>query len=313
MKPLTQSKKRIIKLSLSVVMLIISVFFIYHNAEKFEQLLSFSISSLVVISIIDIISLGLYGYLFKIVVEMYNIKLNFHEWFGLTCINRQVNLLLLKTGPLVRGVYLKRVHGLSFTKFSATLIMIMLLQIFMASLVALISIGIVFIMHDFINIYLFLFFFVLTTGSLLALLSPRSILRLFKTRLTDKLSQVLSSVSLNKIIIFKIIFTLLIIIIIYALRLSIIYKDIEMSLSPVTIMVIASSGILASLLTLTPGALGIKEALMAYTAKLSGANFVDTVAATSLDRILITFWVILLGLSYSYWYTNRLSKSKQKT
>ena len=77
------------------------------------------------------------------------------------------------------------------------------------------------------------------------------------------------------------------------------------SISFLDSLAISGAGLLAYVSSITPAALGVREAAMALVAAAAGVNFTQAIAAVTLDRILLMILIFPLGLYYLLKYRNK--------
>ena len=92
-----------------------------------------------------------------------------------------------------------------------------------------------------------------------------------------------------------------------ALMIFLIYKMIFEPVSFWFAITVSSAGFLSSFVSLTPASLGIREAVISYTATLMGNDFTASLAVASLNRAVALIWVFALGVFFSAWYAKKIS------
>jgi hypothetical protein len=64
----------------------------------------------------------------------------------------------------------------------------------------------------------------------------------------------------------------------------------------------------ALLVNITPGALGIREAIAGFSAQLLGSQVETGVLISSVERVLILAWVFVLGIPFIYYFNHKINK-----
>ncbi len=110
--------------SRSFTLLFISLFVVYFlfNREDFEPLLRLSIWGLSIISLVKVSNQFVNGLFLKWTTEVFVGKVNYFEGVYIATLSAIGNYFgPLLGGASVRAIYLKKVHGLSYSKFASTL------------------------------------------------------------------------------------------------------------------------------------------------------------------------------------------------
>jgi len=80
-----------------------------------------------------------------------------------------------------------------------------------------------------------------------------------------------------------------------------IYRALDTPLSLFGVLVTSSLGNVANLIPLTPGSLGIFDAVVIQIPQLFGVDPARAIAATLVFRVLCFFWALLLGIPGMYY------------
>jgi len=292
----------------SIIIAVISFYYIFNHLDEFAKISQLKWQWFVILSAIFLLGLTVNGYLFRTLLRHFNIYLSLKEWLGLTVLNIYSNYLFVRGGPFVRGIYLKKVYKLSYINFVAIFIFIAIVQLFCVSILSLFSILFEYFSCCVFNTYLFVLFTSLMVISAMLFLLPQTILR-FLTKYRQHLSSLVEEwLKIRRKRNFIIGSGLLIVIwiLLSCLRIFLIYGMIFEAISFPSAIIIGSMGFLSLFILLTPGSLGIKEALMSYTAKLLGGRFAEAAVVASLDRAVAVIWIFILGLLFSIWYSRKM-------
>lgn len=300
------AQKKILKLFLLIGVLVLAFFFIRENIDDFKKIAHLSLLEHAYLSVFILGGIILNGYLFKRTLKHYHISLKFTTWFGLTIINRYANLLFVKAGVVARSVYLKREHGLAYRDFLISFVYIALVQIMVSALMVLLA-G-VFIQEA--NIIIFFFFTLLLLGSLMSFVVSGDILAKLASRLpfAENLVEKWLLIRKDRKLLTAAFIIMNTIVLLGGLKIYVMYGMMFQGIPFTVAVMISAVGFLSVYAAITPGALGIKEALMSYIAKLAGEDMAQAAVVSVLDRAITVFWVIALGFAFSFWYSKNINK-----
>jgi uncharacterized membrane protein YbhN (UPF0104 family) len=299
--------KTTIKLFLLLLVLVISFRYIQNNLNEFKKIFDLNIGQFIIISAITLLGLAIDGWLFKILLQTFKINLKFKEWFGLTVINRYSNYLFIKGGPFVRGIYLKKIHGVAYKNFLLLFVFISLIQILFISLLSALSMLFNYFKYDNFNIFSFAFLILISIASLIPFFAPSGALNFLTKRyaFAQQAVKIWAEIKTAKKLIIKSTILTIAAILLYSFKIFIIYR---IAFEPIlfsSAIIIASTGMLSFFIALTPASLGIKEAAMSYAADFMGEKFATAAAVAASDRAITMIWIFGLGLLFSAWYSQK--------
>ena len=100
-----------------------SGWYVWHSRHQLAVVLKLDWHYLVPMILVPLASLGVNGLIGRDLAAEFGVKLSAVEWYGLAVVNSLGNYLPLpQAGAVARGMYLKRVHGLSYVTYGATLV-----------------------------------------------------------------------------------------------------------------------------------------------------------------------------------------------
>ncbi len=307
--------KPYIKYFILIIVLFFSYRFINSNIGLFARIKNLDFITFVYLSSLTVLGIWIDSIIFKKIILFFGIKLKFLEFFGLTILNRYSNYLFLKGGPIVRGAYLKKVHQLSYKKSFIVFIYYTLIQAFSIAFLAALSILIFFNETFLKNPIPFIVFSVLALISIAPFyFLPTKLFKIFgrKNKKVPDLIVLWNNIKDNKKLFFTSFLLFSLSIIIYSFKFYIIYFALFTPIYfPTTVMMI-STGLLSSLASLTPGSIGIREAIISYTALFYGENIATAAAVASFDRVVMIICIFSLGFLFSFWYANRIKNNNIK-
>jgi uncharacterized membrane protein YbhN (UPF0104 family) len=276
--------------------------YLHFNADRYRQLLDIAplfLLSLATLVLFFTLANGLINYL---LYRGLGVSLTFSEGIALAAVNTLANLLPFAGGMIAKGLYLKRKHNLSYSSyFSATLA----LYICFISTNGMIGIaGLSLLAHESRKVppTLLITGFAAMTLSLLIIWLPFS----FKSvpgKLGHRLEQLLCGwrvLSKQKAMISKVIAVQVLLTVLFAARFWIAFHLVSQTVKFTYCIIFSAATILTRLVSIAPGAFGIREAIVAAVASAFGIGFGVSVVAVTIDRLVATLVVLVLGTVYTY-------------
>ena len=273
------------------------------NYEQFREVSFVNLWLLIVIAIIFII-----GYIPGSIINYYTflplgLRLKAMEGYGLAIITGFYNLITpFRGGMAVRAIYLKKKYRFTYTNFLATLAASYVLIFFVASLLGLLSVGLIYLKTEMINWFIItLFTGIFLFLSFIILFSPT----LPQTRYNwiNRFINVINGWNIirkNKQAIIGITLISIFQILLGALSLYLEFKVFGMDLSISAAIFLAAMGSLSLLISITPGGLGISEAIIVFSASTLGITPIQSLSAALAGRLVSVIVLFILGPIFSY-------------
>jgi uncharacterized protein (TIRG00374 family) len=294
--------KKIIPALLTVLFLSAFAWYGYENSEIFSIFTRVSIFVLLLIAI-GKTSFHFFNGLFTkwTVEEFTRNKLTVGEGYYIGILNAIGNFFgPLLGGTSIRAVYLKKVHKLPYGKFTATLVSYYLILFSMICMLAVICVLLLGVTPQTIPLLLFFSVWLLLMVVLSISRLPRSMINKLNSRYTKKVIEIIYSIedgwrtiARNKILVLRLMGLAL-----FSYLATFAITLIEFQATGISIS-IPSAGLYSVLITVsmlvsfTPGAIGIREAmLLAVTATL-GVTEYQVLQVAVLDRA-VTFGLLLV-------------------
>ena len=279
------------------------VFYFFWHFPEFKSISFQNISCLLPAILLILSMLYTNGLVIKYLLEPFKIKLFFREWLGLSVITAAGNYLTpFRGGAIARATYLKHEHKFSHSHFLSTLAGIYVIVFWVNSLAGITTLGALYLLENKFNFLLFSAFLILFLGlSLVILLSPR--IRKTKLTIINKIIMVINGWNLikkNKKIIFAVALIALINILIMAGIVFFEFKIIGKTLNFIGTLFIAINSTLSLFLSITPGSLGVKEAIIVFSARILGISPAEALTVGVIDRLINLALLIILSPIFSY-------------
>lgn len=290
----------------TIAILILAAKYISSNLDSFKKITEVTFSQACVFAILQLATFIVNALALSASLDVFGIKLSFRSAWQLTNINTLLNYLFMKGGMVAKGYFLKKLHKLSYTDYTVSSGLVMLLNFVVAGILGIFLLIFSFFKTGILNFYLFLFFSLLIVSFYaLVKLSPK-IKEAIKNKRPvpiKKLYIFFNSwviLSGNRRAVLKLSFLMFLNFFAYALRLKygfhILYNDVPLT----SCLVISILGVLAAFLAITPAALGIREFAVGAGYSLMHGNMVEAVVVTAVDRAISFILIFFFGAIACY-------------
>jgi|SRR6056297_185751 len=290
-----------------LLILVVLAIFLYSNKGLFLSLKNISCIDLLSLSCFSLISIYLNSSQFRYLSEMFNISLKFKEWFGLAVANTMHNYYIpARGGTVLKAIYLKKTHSLSYSNFISLTAGTYLLGFFLASASAILFILASFLLYQ--EFYGTVFFISIGLGAATAIIGVFSLHVKFSSvfQKIPKLHKFVRNVEKglfffkkNKKLLIKILLFKFLFIVIMALKLYWAFKAIGIETNLITIFIVQSLVVFSMILSLTPGNLGIREGIIGLLAAMLDIPLKKAILGAFVDRAVMMCIVIFLGLIFT--------------
>lgn len=313
------STKKVVAYIILAIILAFVFKYLVDNPQIFDKLRNLNISEFFVLSLFVVLVLIVNGFRAKILTEIFtNSKLSFKEWFGLSTLNTLGNYSPFQGGFVARGYYLKNYYKIPYSHFASSILTSTLLTFSTFSFLSALAILFGFLTKGlFYTAPFWLFTAIGISGVSVILLLPKLRKRRNPKNLVGRTIHSLIDgwevIGSNKTILLKLISVDLVALIIVSLRFFYAALILDVGISLIQSVIISAMAMVTLLVNITPGAIGIRETIAGFSATVVGANLVDGILVASLERAVILFWVIVIGVPFSIYFTKSLNnKMKQK-
>lgn len=273
------------------------------------MLANISLSYVALLAVVSVMSLLINGCQFKYLMRIFDIRLKFNEWFGLTAINTLYNYYMpARGGSISRAVYLKFHHGFLLSYYLSLNAGAYFVNFLIASFFATVFVLIYYLFYDrlFTGV-LFISASLLVATMLLAIIIFKSLDQTEALQVKGKIWRIFFKVGeglrffqtkpdmLLLVFVAKMLFILT-----TSARLYLAFFALGMNPNLLCILIIGSLVVFSMLISITPGNLGVKEGVISLLASMLGVSFDEAILAAVLDRAVTMIVVISLGLIFSY-------------
>lgn len=287
-----------------VLVFIIAAFSLYirRHLYEFEKILLVNFIDFAVLSCLVILTIFLNGWMFRVIVESFKIKMTVGEWFGLSVVNTLSSYLPLRMGIAARAVYLKKVHNFSYTDFISSLGAANVIMLLCCGIIGLVGMAAMYFSFYTFSPILFILYTVIFLGALFLIFFSLKVCTSEK-RFVRSIRDVIEgwdSIKKDKTLLLKLLCINMLLVFTYALRIYYASFALDCNFPFLHALLIVLPGMLAIFITLIPAGLGVREAAIGFSSKLLGGEVPVGIVVSSLDRMVALIWVVLLGSIFSW-------------
>lgn len=284
-----------------IVITIAFVYFIRNNMEYFSKISAFTPALLVLVILLNLINRTLAGLKIKTITALSGKKLSVTEWFGLAAVMNFYNYLFTKAGTTMTAVYLKKHHKLDLTKCTG---------LFMGdAVVAFLASGILGALASFygyaarfFNNFLIVMIFLFIAGAMLALILLPDIKFADKGFLgqVNKVLHSWNALRKDRGTMGSLFLLNTGIVVVFAIRYYIIFRVFSGDVPFFVCLMISPFTVITQVVSIIPGAYGLREVVTGIMTKLSNVGFVPGAIATLVDRVIMMCVAFVTGSVFSY-------------
>ncbi len=301
------SVKNILSLLLTAIVLALFAFYLYENPQIIEILSNISPLYIAIIMILFLLVFFTEGLFIKVTLDVFGKHIDIKEASYLSTTSRIGNYLLpMRAGAIFRATYLKKKYDFDYTKFLSTLYAYYILLFLINSALALIILLVKYISSSTIFLPVTIFFVILFVGTLtvIVLRVPIKLSHLGKSLIIKKILLLIETfmTSWDSIVRKKNLFSSLIILTTGNMILNGIINFFEffslgLKTNLLDIALYTCLSDVSLLFSITPGSLGLREAIFIFTSQSLGLSQDQIMQLAFLDRgIMFLLLLILLVL-----------------
>jgi len=306
--------RKVLSLFILLLCLLWIGLYLKNNPSDFSGIRQLSAGIVVILAavlFVDTIILGLFN---KALMDHLEVPLKFKEWYGLSIVSNLWNYILpFRGGAGLRALYLKKVHDFSISDFFGTMLALYFISFLVNSFIGLFCVVTIFFKYSVIHIPISFFFgavFVLTGGSIF--LSPK--IPFTKNWLLEKIFSVLRSwdnIRKEGGLIARLILVVVVHAVLELLTVYVSFAAYSIEASLIKCLFISTIFSFSVLLKITPGSLGITEALMVIGANTFGITPGQSLLAAGLIRVVNICLIFLIAPIFNYrlMYDFRMGRS----
>jgi uncharacterized membrane protein YbhN (UPF0104 family) len=267
--------KKAITNIMTILVLVLMAYYLYKNRGVFVSLENLELQYIVYIFLLQIVSIFLIALTNKKVISLLDHEIPLKEAFLLQYANSFLNKVVSEGGALFRGIFLKEIYKLPYTKYISTIAGLYVVSFITNSLIGIISLTYIYLLHRRIS-YLVLFFFLIVIVCMLILLfiDPH-----FNNKKDRRVINWLNSIlegwnrikrDKAKLVIF--VFLSICSLVLVSFQAVLVYKGLGFQLGLFESLYMTSLGMITTFVNITPDSIGIKEAVYVFTSDVVGLN-----------------------------------------
>lgn len=303
--------KKIIGYLLTAVILGLFSYYFVNNINDFKMILEVNPFALGILAALYIFLFWIRGFFYKFILEPYSVKLSSFDGFFSSFITSFGNYFLpMQSGAGIRAVYLKRKYNFKYTDFISTLSGTFVLTFAIISFLGLLATFVIYKSDINSGFVLYLLFCGVLLICLLATLLKFSkvtefLMRLVKIKFVDKLINIAHEILISweyllthKPILFKLAGVIFVDLFFYMILTQVEFLAFGIHISFFEVLLYITLGAFSVLVNITPGAIGIKEAIFLVFSEKIGLTSTAILNIAVLDRgmqfiilILIFLWL----------------------
>jgi uncharacterized membrane protein YbhN (UPF0104 family) len=228
------------------------------------------------------------------------------DGFHLTAVSTLANQLPISGGIISKGLYLKAQHNLSYTRFISSTVALFVCFLAVNGVIGTaVQVYWVFVRNTVVPPILWIAFGLMACGFMIFSL-PLDRIR-WPGRIRAGVHQAGEGwmlISRNRLLLVQLVGLQAILILLLAIRYWLAFHMLSQEVSLSQTLLFASASILTQLVSIAPGGLGVREAIVAAVATALGFQPGASVVAVGLDRLIMTAAVLITG-AVSTWLLGR--------
>lgn len=298
-------KKNLISTLLTSVVIVLFGIYLYRNQQILTVIQNINILYEIAISLLFLLIFFLEGIFIKLTLNAFDKDIDTKESYFLSIVSRIGNYLLpMRAGAVFRAMYLKKTYRFEYSKFLSTLYAYYILLFFIYSVLGLIALFIKYVNSKVFFPVVTIFFVLLLLGTVLVIVFRKfEIKNVSKNKNIQKILSILNKFisSWDNIVQKRNIFISLILLttgnilvnwVIYIIE----FKSLGIHINILdTLLYTCLSGV-SLLVSITPGSLGIREAVFLFTSESLGLTQDSIMQLAFVDRGIMYVLLLLLLL-----------------
>jgi uncharacterized membrane protein YbhN (UPF0104 family) len=270
---------------------------LWQQRNELSRALDFDVKALLALALLMAVAHLQRAYEFTYMLHRLGAKEPFWEGFLLTGAGFLLNHLPFNAGLVMRASVLKRDHALPYTSYVAMTAVNALVNIAVAAVVGLAAVFVA--TPGGVSMPLVAAFALIFVGASGALLAPRSWMPRGTNFIARRLAVAADGLALIRgngsgLLLLGVLACTKVLM--AGVRMWICFDALGARVSPIAAGVLASTTILMSVVSVTPGNLGLRELALAASSTLLGSSYAVGVAAASLDRVVLLAYTLVSGL-----------------
>jgi uncharacterized membrane protein YbhN (UPF0104 family) len=292
--------RKIISWTLTILVVALMGWYLWKNQDIFINLKRLQIQDVILIALLQPINIIIGAVINKLIIDQIDQHIPVIDAVMLQFTNNFLNRFISEGGAVYRGAYLKAQYAFPISKFLASLGGVYIISLMSNALLGLIFSIFMYLELEIFNIYLLIAFGAILLGcSFLIVINPsiKSEKWIFR-----KINQVVlgwNSIRSNRPLVMKIFFLTALALLNSSIIVYIVYHGLGWELKIFNSLFYSTISSIANVINLTPGGLGINEAILMFSAEVIGLpSDIILLGSLLLRAISMLTTLSLGGLSY---------------
>lgn len=286
----------------SAAVFALGVWYFVRHLHDFKKVLEIDAGSFAALSALVLIAVWLSGLTIYAIVRVFRVNISMWESFGLSAVNTMANFYISKSGIAAKGLYLNRRHQFPYAQFISTVAGNYVISLVTQGIMGLI-LYLWFLRGSALRFELLLAFVGFTLAGLAPLVVPR--LKISSThRVWSKVQSVIDGwqeLRTHRMTLLVLVLLNVSYVVVGGFRLFVSYRALGYAVDLLPCLVMSPISALTVVLSFTPGAVGIRQALVGYSSELLGVGLTHGVVASTVDHAVGTLWIFVVGLTFTNW------------
>jgi uncharacterized protein (TIRG00374 family) len=283
-----------ISAALTVVILLLFSFYLFKNPEILIKLKNIKPIYMFLISVAFIVVFLLEGFFIQITLRAFKKEISIKESFYLSTLSRIGNYLLpMRAGAIFRATYLKKKYKFEYSKFLSTLYGYYIILFLLYSLLGIGALGLKWVLNSQQYFLLLIFFIILFLGMLFLMFVRFPFEKIVKKKegilgkilkFLDKFIKSWDMIVKNRQLLLQLILVTLGNILINTVIIYIEFIALGITVKFLDLILYSTLSGVSLLISLTPGSLGIREAVFLISSQSIGLNQEQILQLAIVDR-----------------------------
>lgn len=302
-KEQTQQKanlKRIISWILTILVLVLMGWYLWKNQDIFINLKCIRLQDVILIALLQPINIIIGAIINKLIIDQIDQKLPMMDAVMLQFTNNFLNRFISEGGAVYRGAYLKTQYAFPISKFLASLGGVYIISLMTNALLGIIFSIFMYLQFEIYNMYLLIAFAAILLGCIFLIVINPSIKS--EKWIFRKINQVVlgwNNIKYNRPLVIKIFFLTALALLNSSIIVYIVYHGLGWDLKIFNSLFYSTISSIANVVNLTPGGLGINEAILMFSSDVIGlSSEIILLGSLMLRAISMVTTFTLGGISY---------------
>lgn len=273
-------------------------YYLYNNVDKYLELLQISKTKVLILFLLSLLFPLLNGlqntYLYRGLGLM---DFPHSDSVLITAASSLANQLPIPGGIVSRGYYLKRKYNLPYSKYTSSTVAIFICYVVVNGLIGIMVLTYWALFDGFkVPSVLFLAFSMMVACGLIFWLPFERVKTSERIRqLSHQAIEGWTAISQNPDLLIRLAVLQAILVLMLSFRYWIAFEMLSQNVSLGQTLLLSSASILTQLISIAPGGLGVREAIVASVATVLGFDTGISIVAVGLDRLVATVVIVLTG------------------